>query len=323
MVIRATAKDADKIKLQVAYNMEAPHDMLLGLKERLPAITSTLNSFSNKYEIFGHVEGLKSSIINLIEEAYTAANSHAAELSQLSILFRNTVFQFQKTIQVFLDAAIKFLRETEFKLPGSEEITTLPKVLKQLTTGIATIVEQAIQVLIDNAEASFNALVDMISDIQVTMPIGDVMTGAQIIDNMRANMKHALAQLVGLVKHLESLDMVLEKLGETVKVIVEKAQEFVDTLKSDYLDAVAIYINALYDNLVGVIKTVLDQVNTMLNMEQVNIAIEHVTDMILSVVNQLNLAITGLLQQASEEAQAFIKVSGGRLEIELPFPFHQ
>uniref|UniRef100_A0A674EJ59 Apolipoprotein Bb, tandem duplicate 1 n=1 Tax=Salmo trutta TaxID=8032 RepID=A0A674EJ59_SALTR len=285
LVIRATAKDADKIKLQVAYNMEAPHDMLLGLKERLPAITSTLNSFSNKYEIFGHVEGLKSSIINLIEEAYTAANSHAAELSQLSILFRNTVFQFQKTIQVFLDAAIKFLRETEFKLPGSEEITTLPKVLKQLTTGIATMVEQAIQVLIDSAEASFNALVDMISDIQVTMPIGDVMTGAQIIDNMRANMKHALAQLVGLVKHLESLDIVLEKLGETLKVIVEKAQEFVDTLKSDYLDAVAIYINALYDNLVGVIKTVLDQ--------------------------------------ASEEAQAFIKVSGGRLEIELPFPFHQ
>uniref|UniRef100_A0AAZ3SHM5 Vitellogenin domain-containing protein n=1 Tax=Oncorhynchus tshawytscha TaxID=74940 RepID=A0AAZ3SHM5_ONCTS len=319
LVIRATAKDADKIKLQVAYNMKAPHDMLLGLKERLPAITSTLNSFSNKYEIFGHVEGLKSSIINLIEEAYTAANSHTAELSQLSILFRNTVFQFQKTIQVFLDAAIKFLRETEFKLPGSEEITTLPEVLKQLTTGIATMVEQAIQMLIDSAEASFNALVDMISDIQVTMPIGDVITGAQIIDNM----KHALAQLVGLVKHLESLDMVLEKLGETLKVIVEKAQEFVDTLKSDYLDAVAIYINALYNNLVGVIKTVLDQVNTVLNMEQVNLAMEHIADMVLSVVNQQNLTMTGLLQQASEEAQAFIKVSGGRLEIELPFPFHQ
>nr|XP_046147115.1 apolipoprotein B-100-like [Oncorhynchus gorbuscha] len=319
LVIRATAKDADKIKLQVAYNMKAPHDMLLGLKERLPAITSTLNSFSNKYEIFGHVEGLKSSIINLIEEAYTAANSHAAELSQLSILFRNTVFQFQKTIQVFLDAAIKFLRETEFKLPGSEEITTLPEVLKQLTTGIATMVEQAIQMLIDSAEASFNALVDMISDIQVTMPIGDVMTGAQIVDNM----KHALAQLVGLVKHLESLDMVLEMLGETLKVIVEKAQEFVDTLKFDYLDAVAIYINALYNNLVSVIKTVLDQVNTVLNMEQVNLAMEHIADMVLSVVNQLNLAITGLLQQASEEAQAFIKVSGGRLEMELPFPFHQ
>ncbi|XP_052327245.1 apolipoprotein B-100-like [Oncorhynchus keta] len=319
LLFRATAKDANKIKLQVAYNMKAPHDMLLGLKERLPAITSTLNSFSNKYEIFGHVEGLKSSIINLIEEAYTAANSHAAELSQLSILFRNTVFQFQKTIQVFLDAAIKFLRETEFKLPGSEEITTLPEVLKQLTTGIATMVEQAIQMLIDSAEASFNALVDMISDIQVTMPIGDVMTGAQIVDNM----KHALAQLVGLVKHLESLDMVLEKLGETLKVIVEKAQEFVDTLKSDYLDAVAIYINALYNNLVGVIKTILDQVNTVLNMEQVNLAMEHIADMVLSVVNQLNLGITGLLQQASEEAQAFIKVSGGRLEMELPFPFHQ
>lgn len=41
--------------------------------------------------------------------------------------------------------------------------------------------------------------------------------------------------------------------------------------------------------------------------------------MSMSVVNQLNLTITGLLQQASE---AFVKVSG-RLENNLPFPFHQ
>lgn len=42
--------------------------------------------------------------------------------------------------------------------------------------------------------------------------------------------------------------------------------------------------------------------------------------MSMSVVNQLNLTITGLLQQASDEA--FVKVSG-RLENNLPFPFHQ
>ncbi|KAK6294984.1 hypothetical protein J4Q44_G00342100 [Coregonus suidteri] len=308
LVIRATAKDADKMNLQVAYNMEAPHNILLGLKERLPAITSTLTNFADKYEIFRHVEGLKSSIVNLIEEAYTAANSHAAELSQLSILFRNTVVQYQKTVQVYLDAAIKFLKETQFKLPGSEEMTTLPELLKQLTSAIATILEQAIQNM------------EMISNVQFRLPIVGVMTGGQILDQMWATMKNVIAQVTDLVNNLESLDMVLEKLGETLKVIVEKAQEFVDTLKSDDLDAVAVYINALYGNLVGVIKTVLDQVNT-LNMEQVNHAIEHIMEMVMSVLNQLNLAITGLLQQASDEA--FVKVSGGRLEINLPFPFHQ
>merc|ERR1712168_875220 len=98
-----------------------------------------------------------------------------------------------------------------------------------------------------NAELTFNAMVDMLSNIQVTMPIGDVMSGAQMIDRLRDTVKGYLNQVVDLVKNMESLDMILEKLGETLKVIVDKAQEFVDSsLKSDTLDAIAIYINAFY-----------------------------------------------------------------------------
>uniref|UniRef100_A0A4W5MMQ3 Uncharacterized protein n=1 Tax=Hucho hucho TaxID=62062 RepID=A0A4W5MMQ3_9TELE len=150
LVIRATTKDTDKIKIQVADNKEALHDMLLGLKERLPAIISTLTNFADKYEI---LRNLKSSINHLLEEASNAVDHHVLKLSQLSILFRDTVAQFKKTVQVFLDAAIKFLKETQLKLSGSEEITTLPELLKQLTSTIASILEQAIQMIIENVKS--------------------------------------------------------------------------------------------------------------------------------------------------------------------------
>jgi len=320
LIIRASAHEGERIHLKIAYNMEAPTDMIHGLKERLPAITSTLNAFADKYKLFGQVASLKSAIVNLIDEAYATAHSHAEDLSQLSILFRNTVVQYQKTVQVFLDAAVKFLRETQFKLPGSEELTTLPEVLKALTTGIATLLDQAIQMLLINVEHAFNSVVEMISNVQVTLPIGTVMSGAQVIDELRANMKSILAEIVDLVKHLESLDMILEKLGETQKVIVDKAQVFVDTLKSDILDAVAIYINALYGNLITVTKNILDYVGALVNMEQVNSLFEYVMELVNSVMSQINHNVSAFLQNASDEA--YMKVSGGRLEIDIPLNFH-
>merc|ERR1712121_400720 len=289
----------------------------------LPAIISTLNDFGEKYQLTGQVTGLKSAIVNLLEEAYTLS-SQSPDLTQVSILFRNTIVQYQKIVQVFLDAAVKFLRETQFKLPGSDEITTLPEVLKKLTVTIATVLEKAIQMMLVNAELTFNAMVDMLSNIQVTMPIGDVMSGAQMIDRLRDTVKALLSQVVDLVKNLESLDMILEKLGETLKVIVDKAQEFVDnSLKSDILDAVAIYINAFYGNLVTVMKKVMDQANTFVDMEYLNGTIDYLMEVVRSVVNLFSKTISEFLQQAPAEFQEYVKVEGRRLEIDLPFYLRQ
>merc|ERR1712168_491911 len=322
-IIRASAKDGDKMNLKVAFNMEAPEIMVNGLKERLPAIVSTLNDFGEKYQLIGHATSLKSAIVNLLEEAYTVT-SQSPDLSQVSILFRNTVVQYQKIVQVFLDAAVKFLRETQFKLPGSDEMTTLPVVLKKLTGTIATVLEKAIQMMLVNAELTFNTMVDMLSNIQVTMPIGDVMSGAQMIDRLRDTVKGYLNQVVDLVRHLESLDMILEKLGETLKVIVDKAQEFVDkSLKSDILDAVAIYINAFYGNLVTVMKKVMDQANNVVDMENLNGTIDYLMEVVRSVVGLLSNTVSEFIQKAPASFQEYVKVEGGRLEIDLPFYLRQ
>ncbi|GLD49481.1 apolipoprotein B-100-like protein [Lates japonicus] len=232
----------------MSINMDAPDIMLSGLKEKLPAITSCLSTFAEKYQLFRYAAQLKNIIIYYIEEAHNTANNHAPHMSQVSILFRNTVVQYQRTVQVFLDAVIKVLRETQVKLPGSDETTTLIEVLNKLTTSITTMLEKAMNMVTVNVEYAFDVIVGMISKIQVTVPVGDIMAGAKIVDQIRDKVKTMSNVIVDFLKHIESLDMFLDKLGDTLKFFVDKTQDFVDnTLKSDVLDAIAVYINALCD----------------------------------------------------------------------------
>lgn len=321
LVIQSTSKDADKMKLQIAYNMEIPKAMLTELKIRLPSIISTFTTFADQYQITRNMEVLKKSAIKRINEAYNAAINYDIQMSQLSIFFRNVIVQYQKTVQVFLDAVIKVLRDTQFKLPGSDEMTTLPEVLKKLSSSIATMLDMIIQNVYKNMEAFYNSFVEKVSSVEFRMPIGDVKTANQILDEVKTAFKKVLDELVDFLKNM-SLDTMLVKIGETLKACVEKSQRFVDSIKSDYLDAVFFNINVLYSNIITVAKNVVDQI-AVLNTEQLNNAFEYILDMLIYVVDQINNTVNALLQQASEEAQAYVKVNEGRLEIDLPFSFQQ
>merc|ERR1719309_480854 len=171
-------------------------------------------------------------------------------------------------------------------------------------------------------EVYYDSFVEKISSVKVSMPVGDAVTGGQILDQVKAAFKGTFDGLVYFVKNMESLDTMLEKMGETLKAIVDTSVVFVDSVKSDYLDAVFINFNIVYRNLVTVIKNVVDQISA-LDMEQLNSVYNYIMDMLISVVEQFNNFVYGFLQQASEEAQAHMKVSEGKLEIDLPFPFVQ
>uniref|UniRef100_A0A667Y3E0 Apolipoprotein B n=1 Tax=Myripristis murdjan TaxID=586833 RepID=A0A667Y3E0_9TELE len=321
-IVRASAKDGDKMNFKLIFNMEAPDIMLSGLQERLPAITSSLSSFADKYQLFRHTAEMKSVMTNYIEEVHNTVNNHSPHLSQLSILFRNTIVQYQKTVQIFLDAAIKFLRETKFKLPGSEEMTTVPEVLKMLTSNAGAMLEKAIQRMVVNVEYAFNVIIDMISNIQVTMPLGDVMTGAQVISQAKNTVKTMLNNMVDLVMHMESLDIILEKMGKTLKAIVDKAQDTVDnTLKSDILDAIATYINAFHGKLVSLMKTTVDSAYIVMHTTYVN-GINYTLEVVRSQVNYLKHTISSYAQEAPTEFRAYVKAEGRRLEINLPLSLY-
>lgn len=294
--------------------------MMSELKARLLPIMSTFKRFANKYQIMRYMEDLKVFAVSQVNEAYIAVINYDAQMSQLSVFFRNTVVQYQKTVQAFLDAVVRVLRETQFKLPGSDEMTTLPEVLKKLTSSIASMLDMAIQKIYMDMEVYYNAFVDKISNMKLSMAIGDAVAGNQILENIKMSFKNIFDELVNLVRNMESLDIMLMKIGETLRAVVEKSQEFVDSIKSDYLDAVFIDMNDFYYNFIAVLKSAVDSIDAM-TMEQLNNMFEDIMDMFIYVVDQFNDIVYGFLKQASEEVKVYIKVDEGRLEVDLPFPF--
>lgn len=309
------------MNLQVIYNMEAPKIMLYELKMKLLSITSTFKMFADKYMIPMSMEVLDN-VFNRFNEAYNAAINYDVQMSQLSVFFRNIFVQYQKTVQVFLDTAVKVLRETQFKLPGFEEMTTLPEVLKKLTSSIAAVLDKTIQIIYENMEVYYNSFVEKFSSVKFRMPIGDAITGGQIMNQVKTTFRTIFNELVDFVKKMESLDTMLVKMGETMEAVVMKSQEFIDSIQSDYLDTVFFYINTLYRNLITAIKNVVDQISGLTQEQAVN-AFEYIIDMSVYALDQFNKTVYSFLDKASEEAQAYVKVSGGKLEIDLPFPFQQ
>ncbi|KAM6992517.1 apolipoprotein B-100-like [Tautogolabrus adspersus] len=315
VTVRASVKDADKINLKMVINMEAPDIMLYGLQERLPAITTSMSSFVEKYQLSRHAAQLKNFIIYYTEEAHNIANNHAPDLSYISILFRNTVVQYQKTVLLLLDATINVLKETQVKLPGSEEMTPLIEVLNKLTASITSWLEKAFTLVVVNVEYTFSVVTGIFSKIQVKMPSGDVMASAKIIDEIRERVRTITNYIMDLLKNPDSLDMFLVNLGDTLKFFVDKAQNFVDnTFKSDVLDAIAVYINAFHEELTRLMKTIS---NTDLDIQFLNGTIDYILTVFRSAVNHFNKTFSDYLHQAPAQLKFYVKVKSRKLEINL------
>lgn len=322
LVIRSILKDDDKMKMQISYNMDVPKAMLSEVKTKRALILSKFSMLADKYQIKSNMEALITMVISRVNEAYEAVINYDASMSQLSIFFRNVIVQSQKTIQVFLDAFVRFLRETQFRVPGSDEMTTLPVVLHRLTSAIAVVMETTIQKIFETTEVYYNILVEKMSNVQLRMPVGDVVALNQFLSQVKTVVKKVIDEVVDFVKNMESLDTMMLKVGETLEAVVEKTQEFVDIVSSDYMDAVLVHFNVLYSDAIAMAKAAVDVI-TDVDMEEVSSTFAYIIDRFMYVIEQFNEVVYGVLGQVSDEAQAYIRVQNGMLEIDLPLTFQQ
>lgn len=313
--IRASAKDANRMNFKMSINMDAPDIMLRGLKEKIPVITSCLSRFAEKYHLFNHAAQLKNIIIFYVEKAHNIENVEMY-LPPLSVLFRKTVVQYQKTIEVFLDAAIKFLRETQVKLPGSDDMTTLLEVFNKTISSITYTLGKAWQLLVINVEYTLHFLLGVVSKIEVTMPVRDVMAIAKLRDQIRNSMNAMSNSVVDFVNHLESFDILIENLSDTLNLLVDEAQDYVDyQLRSPVLQyPIAFCMNSVYDIYINLVKAMTEYANTSVDTESINNTINYILDIFRSVVNEFRYTVTGYLQQASHY-RYYVKVKGTKLEI--------
>ncbi|KAK3516813.1 hypothetical protein QTP70_023691, partial [Hemibagrus guttatus] len=247
--VNIAADRDEKIHFQADCNLQAPKEMILGLQTRLPAITSAISNFAEKYGILDAINGLKTTLFSALTEACTISYNHSPDLSQLSILFRNVIVQYHKAIQQLLNAAVTFLRETQIKLPGMEE-TTLPEIFQQIKSSIAAVYEKVIEAITDNLKAHLST----VKTIRIVLPDGEILTGEEILSSMN----DALTQSVDMINQLESLDEIFKNLGQALQDIVDIAEIHTDFIQSDFLDNIATEINTFYTENIRLVKNLFE-----------------------------------------------------------------
>lgn len=317
--VRSTMKDGKKVRLQIVCNTEVLTTMLSELKTRMPSIRSAVTPLAEKYQVKRRMEELKMAAISGVREVYDHMD-YPPRMSQLSIFFRNTVFLYQKAVQASIDAVVKVLRETKFKLPGSDELTTIPEVLKKVTGSIAVMLEKIIQNLYINMQFCYNTFVEMIMNVNLKMPVGDALASNQFLIEVKQDMAIALEKMVSFVKNMESLDTMLVEFGETSKHIVEKTQELVDLIETDYFDAALVSINIQYANFIFGLRLFVLQFED-LTMEDVISACEKIIVDLVNDLEKVNSIVYDFLQETSEEVNTYVTINYKSIEMDVPFVF--
>lgn len=284
--------------------------MILGLKSRLPAITSAISKFAEKYGILDAINGLKTTLFSALNEAFTISYNHSPDLHQLSILFRNVIVQYSKAIQQLLDAAVTFLRETQIKLPGMEE-TTLPEIFQQIKSSIAAVYEKVIDAITVNLKAHLST----VKTIRIVLPDGDILTGDEILDYM----EHALTRSVDLINQLDSLDVIFDKLGHALQAIVDMTQMYIDFIQSDFLDNIAAEINTFYTENIRLVKIHIEILNNF-TIDKLNSFLSVFMELALFIVEEFRNNVSTVFPTDSE---LFVNVHNGRLKMDISFPLYQ
>ena len=132
--------------------------------------------------------------------------------------------------------------------------------LAEICKKIQLVVVEMLRNFGNNLEVYFSPIMDNFNTIQLTFPNGKVMTVAEFQQNVQSILRSNLVMIADAMKQIESPDVVLKKLGQTLQEVVEKGQEFVDKMNLSLLEDIAAAINTFYQELMKIIEDISEAV---------------------------------------------------------------
>ncbi|XP_030645296.1 apolipoprotein B-100 [Chanos chanos] len=243
---KTTLRNSEKLSFQFGWYLDGLSDMMNGLKDRMPAITSALLKFINKYHTahFGMdlnraALKLKNTVSNTIEKAYneipqtiTSLQDSVEQLNQqgqemlrkaadslpsvnvkeLSDRFSSSVKEllenYEKNARVLLDAVKKFLSETKFHLPGLEEKLTGQELYHKVKRTITKAVSRAAQRFTTLIESIADTIASFISGMNFNIPgTNTVINGKEILENLKSTMRSLQDQIIQKMKRWDRVKL--------------------------------------------------------------------------------------------------------------------
>uniref|UniRef100_A0A8C5DVG6 Vitellogenin domain-containing protein n=1 Tax=Gouania willdenowi TaxID=441366 RepID=A0A8C5DVG6_GOUWI len=359
LTLKATLKNSEKLALQTLWNWEFFHDVIEGVKEKIPAVTNAVIKFLNKYHNYHFGFDLnrggtkiKNTMSNFIERAYHKVpvsleavhdavqnichdgkafytQFHDSLMSMdVNDTMDNLLHEMKKLgrhseakVQDLMDWVTQFLGDTKF--PESE--VSLLDVVQQVHNSVS----RAFTSVLERLEHLFMMIEKSIRNTEFMLPGSNtVVKGGELMDELTTSFRLTMRKMFKWA----------DKTAQDIfQVTVEKAKDFLTFLKDQNWDIAQ--LEEACKNILDFLKQQMEEatrfvsenknlIRTQIEEAYAAFSMERVVNFVYDFISNLQLQLyAGLemfaeqIRKASQSTSPYIKVGNKKLDVEVPLPF--
>ncbi|XP_056150457.1 apolipoprotein B-100-like [Lampris incognitus] len=364
LALKMSVMNFEKLSLQTAWNMEVPYEMMLGIKERVPTVISpetiqdiVSDPISKAYSKITNFAGnLEGSFEQAKEQGKVmfkraADNFEALNLSRMTTVVSDSTIlilrKYQKNINIFLDAVIKFLGETKFQIPGFGEKMSGFEVYQSFSTFVADVSKEAIRRAPEYLETRFELILNYFRGLKFTLPGSRrVVSGREILHDVVAAVKKIQGQLIAIVKTLGDINLedIIKGFSRVMNVVVERAEELLKSTGIPDVDMLSASVSAVYTDAINsqvladitkniaevrrVVEECIDIVRAKfeylfadMSIDQLQVDIQSFIDSMVERVNALYNNVIEYIKEMTKKFDPFVRMSDRQMDIDIPLPY--
>uniref|UniRef100_A0A671W5P2 Vitellogenin domain-containing protein n=1 Tax=Sparus aurata TaxID=8175 RepID=A0A671W5P2_SPAAU len=356
--LRMSLVNAEKLNLQTSWNMEMPYAMMLHLQEQVPVIMEmvsepAIRTYNIVYEQASRLEGSFEEAKEQGKVMFKRAVDNLARVNPSNVMTTVTdkailiLKEYQKKVEIVLDAVVEFLRETKFQIPGYEERLSGLEVYQKFSTFVANVSEEAVEKVPEYFATMFTSVLDYLKAIEFTLPGSNyVVIGREILDDLFVALRKIQDQVIVTVRKLGDIQLedIINKFSAFIQFTIEQNEKFLQTLKSQNVEKFSTFVTDVYNDAMNsqVLADVANQVESArriimeyvravratvqniladMSIEQLQADIQSWIGLLVKRVNAFQNNVIKTLKEISKNVEPFVRVGDRQMEVDIPLPF--
>lgn len=356
--VKMSVVNSEKLNLQTTWNTEMPYEVMLGLKKQVPIVMEMVSdpAVRTYNEIYRHAKRLEGSYEKARNQGkviFKRAVDKLAAVNPSNVLTTVTdktiliLKEYQKKVEIVLDAVVKFLRETKFQIPGYGERMSGLEVYQKYSAFVADVSEEAVQKIPEYFAYTFTSVLDYFQAIEFTLPGSNyVVSGREILDDLFVALRKIQEQVIVSVRKLGDIQLedIINKFYAVIQFTTEQSEKFLQTLKSQNVEKLSTFVTDVYNDAINsrvladvtkqveeasrividylkVVQAKLQNILADMSIEQLQADIQSWIDLLVKRVNAFQNNVIKTLKEKSKTVEPFVRVGDRQIDVDIPLPF--
>lgn len=357
MGVKMSVMNSEKLNIQTTWNTEMPYEAMVGLKKQVPTVMKMVSDPA--VGAYSSIRRQAKSLMTSTEparkqgkELVTRAFERLAAVNPppfvVAVTDKTIVMlkDYQKKLEVVLDAVITFLRETKFQIPGFEQKLSGLELYQKYTAFVADVSEEAVQKIPEYFASMFKVILDYVKATEFTFPGSNyVVRGEEIIDDLVVALKKIQDQVIIIVRKLSDMTVedMTKKISAFMQFTIKQSENLLQTLKSQNVEKLFTSVTDMYNDFITspvmadvtqqvgeAYKTVLEYLKAVkaklhklfVNMsgEKLQADVQLKIDQFVKCVSSCYSSIIKTVSEKSRNVKQFVRVSERQVEVDIPLP---